>query len=325
MHIKKKLNLNKLKLSLPEILKSEAVFFDIETTGLSNKTSDMIIAGLAFNENSSFVIEQYFSDITCSKNPYSEKQLILFISKIFNVKKYIITFNGNSFDIPFYLNKCVQHGVANNLNGKILLDLYINFKILDIENKFENLKQKSLENYYNIKRTDTLSGKDISKLYESYKINPKSEYKDLLLNHNYEDVVNLIHLFTHFNQIHSNKIFKSKFSNTYNLFHLKNSQIKLNKTLLKFKIKSLPEYGNDIIINSFLYKIYWNKKSGEIHSEFIVQENNNYESEKIIFIDLKKYGISQTSNNLLLSKNNIFNHKNLIELVNLLISKNLNL
>ena len=78
-------------------IRENAIFFDIETTGLSRVHSSIFLCGVIYYENQNYVIEQFFDDTS-----ESEKKLVEFISNHFKRKKYIITYNGNAFDIPFY-------------------------------------------------------------------------------------------------------------------------------------------------------------------------------------------------------------------------------
>ena len=123
-----KLNLEKYNDFIPKQIQFASVFFDIETTGLSKNTSEIFIAGLLYFKDGLYHLNQLFSP-----SSINERNLIQEISNVFSTKEYIITYNGNNFDIPFYLNKCSKYGIYPNLKGKILIDLYIYIKKMKLE------------------------------------------------------------------------------------------------------------------------------------------------------------------------------------------------
>lgn len=98
----------------------------------------------------------------------------------------IVTFNGDSFDLPF---------IKKNLH----LDLKATHHSLDLFKEKKRLGirggLKELEKRFGIARkTEGINGYHAIKLWESYTIHGSSEALDLLLEYNGEDVVNLISL-----------------------------------------------------------------------------------------------------------------------------------
>nr|WP_312578726.1 ribonuclease H-like domain-containing protein [Sedimentibacter sp.] len=168
----------------------ESFFFDIETTGLSRLYSDIISITVLFMENNTYKIYQLYCEYKID-----EKEVIKLLEELIKSKKYIITYNGNSFDIPFIMNKCRKYELSFDLDSFIKIDLYRDIK--NIHNKIDtdNLKLKTVEEFFKIKRNDTITGQDVLILYEAYCIEPRKEFSEIILQHNYEDVYNLPILF----------------------------------------------------------------------------------------------------------------------------------
>lgn len=175
----------------------EILFFDIETTGFSPKTSALYLIGVLFFTEGHWKCVQWFAD------DYSSEASILsaFFSFLQHFK-YLIHFNGSTFDLPFVQKKCAQHGLSGELYT------FSNIKSLDLYKEIfphrkrihiSNLKQKSLEEFLHIKREDTYSGKELIKFYQNYlkasKHHEKEQAQELeyfLLLHNRDDLVGML-------------------------------------------------------------------------------------------------------------------------------------
>ncbi|HTP10535.1 MAG TPA: ribonuclease H-like domain-containing protein, partial [Anaerolineae bacterium] len=78
-----------------EIDLSKAVFIDTETTGLAGGTGTLpfLIGAGAFEEDGSFVVQQYFM-----RSPAEEPALLLHLSEWLDQFEAIVSFNGRGFD-----------------------------------------------------------------------------------------------------------------------------------------------------------------------------------------------------------------------------------
>ena len=87
--------------------KEEVLFLDIETTGLSPKSSNLYLIGCVYYENDMWHSIQWFAE-------KYEEELQVLTSFFTFLKKYrfLIHYNGNQFDITYLLNKSDS---ANNL------------------------------------------------------------------------------------------------------------------------------------------------------------------------------------------------------------------
>lgn len=191
----------------------DIIFFDIETTGFSPKTSYVYLIGGIYYKEGSWHLIQWLNE-----EPNKESQLISEFEAFIKSFKRIIHYNGSGFDIPFLQKKAELYGLADPFSHLESVDLY---KLIQPLKKFlslESLKLKSIEEYLKLKRKDTYSGEELIPIYSSYvgrliyenmKIKsgqlsasansvsnqdtPDSQsLRDILLLHNGEDVINLL-------------------------------------------------------------------------------------------------------------------------------------
>jgi hypothetical protein len=299
---------------IPKSIEDQCIFFDIETTGLSKVTSEIFIAGFLYKSGQEYILKQMFSTST-----KSEEKLVNEMSNIIKNRKYIITYNGNSFDIPFYIYRCKLHATDTGLQGKTMLDLYQIISRYKSCLNYVNYKLKTIEKNLGISREDELSGKDIIKLNTSYRMNPKDEYLDIMLLHNYEDLYNLPFIMEHLNNIKGNNCLEIEKPEFNCLFFDKDIE---KKNLLKIKVKTLPCNDVDINVNSFHYKYYWNRKKGLLEVEILtlkgIMDNKN-----IKYVNLKDLGFVKTDKYMVLSSKDGAIVDNILLLIKIILERNL--
>lgn len=142
-------------------------FLDIETTGLSVYDNDISLIGLH-----SLIDTNIYVD----KNNHNKA--------LQNIKNYnyIITFNGNRFDIPF-INAC--YGLNCDF---ISLDIMYPLRELGYTGGLKNI-----ENVLGLSRNEAVlgvNGSEAVKLWRNYKKGNK-ESLNKLVKYNFEDIVNL--------------------------------------------------------------------------------------------------------------------------------------
>lgn len=141
----------------------DILFFDIETTGLSAKTSFLYLIGCVYFENDAWQMTQWFAD------EINHEAAILqeFFQKIKHYKR-LVHYNGSGFDIPFIQNKCKQHNMDTPFDLIDSFDIYK--KLLPYKNLLpvHNLKLKTVESFLGITREDTYSGADLIQVYANY-------------------------------------------------------------------------------------------------------------------------------------------------------------
>ncbi|MBR1741468.1 MAG: ribonuclease H-like domain-containing protein, partial [Lachnospiraceae bacterium] len=197
--IKAKIDHPKFTYDFPQ-KKEEILFFDIETTGLSPKTSSIYLIGVLFYEKSTedFIQVQWFAE----KNK-DEKMVLSSFLELLNHYKYLYHFNGRTFDIPYILEKCKRHAlllnehadkILNDTTGVFSIDILKRVRKLKRFLSLEKCSQKALERFLGIYREDKFSGGDLITVYSEYTqmrlFEPeKAEaLEKVLLLHNFEDV-----------------------------------------------------------------------------------------------------------------------------------------
>lgn len=169
----------------------DALLYDIETTGLNPKASQLYLLGvlLFHKENSEFI--QYFAE-----SVLDEEEILEQFFQLCKTKRVLISFNGEGFDNRFIETMAKSY-------GKHPLHLYLKqldlFKLIRKRKKFYGLEScslKSCERFLGIYREDRYSGGELISVYREYLQNKDSEKKNLLLLHNREDIQNLPALFS---------------------------------------------------------------------------------------------------------------------------------
>ena len=169
----------------------DALLYDIETTGLNPKASQLYLLGiLLFHKENSELI-QYFAE-----SVRDEEEILEQFFQLCQTKKVLISFNGEGFDNRFIEAMAKSYGkLPLHLNLK-QLDL---FKLIRKRKKFYGLEScslKSCERFLGIYREDRCSGGELISVYREYLQNKDCEKKNMLLLHNREDIQNLPALFS---------------------------------------------------------------------------------------------------------------------------------
>ncbi|CAH2212429.1 ribonuclease H-like domain-containing protein [Tepidibacter aestuarii] len=249
--------------------------FDIETTGLSPKYNKVILIGILYIKDNQTIIKQFFAH-----NTDDEKELLFYFKEVFKTFDKHITFNGHRFDIPF-LNKRFE---KNDLN--FFIDKTNDMDILKIVKPYqkklnlENCKLKTVESLLDIKREDTISGKESVDMYKEFESTKNESLKKKILLHNYEDIYYLAKLFKVQDIIDS--------SETYlNIDYLDtNLKLKLSKYKFKGNFIYIEYMSKDIIpINIQIYEDEYSilgsnqKITVELNVSYATTSNNN----KVVF------------------------------------------
>jgi hypothetical protein len=106
----------------------------------------------------------------------------------------LLSFNGISFDAPFLSARYAHYGMETALPHLGHYDIYKSIAPYKKILKLDNLKQKTLEKYLGIDRTDQYNGGELIGVYHSYVKHPDEETRSLLLQHNHDDVQGMIRL-----------------------------------------------------------------------------------------------------------------------------------
>ncbi|MBP3620620.1 MAG: ribonuclease H-like domain-containing protein [Lachnospiraceae bacterium] len=166
----------------------DIVAFDIETTGFAAETTELYLIGCAFYQDGKWMITQWFND-----DGNSEREILMDFFSFIKGYKYIFNYNGDGFDIPYLEKKLSIRMLDLSFNKLESIDLYKQIRGFKDLLHLDNLKQKSIEKFLDINRLDKYSGGDLIKVYKDYLKSPSDMGKQLLLQHNYEDLEGLLY------------------------------------------------------------------------------------------------------------------------------------
>ena len=169
----------------------DTLLYDIETTGLNPKSSQLYLLGILLFHKEKIELIQYFAE-----SVLDEEEILEQFFQLCKAKKVLISFNGEGFDNRFVESMAKSYGkLPLHLNLK-QLDL---FKLIHKRKKFYGLEScslKSCERFLGIHREDRCSGGELISVYQEYLQDKGSEKKNMLLLHNREDIQNLPALFS---------------------------------------------------------------------------------------------------------------------------------
>lgn len=183
----------KIEMPMHENLRHlSSVFLDIETDGLGHRNKIVIMGLIFYPPNSPYgEVYQLFND-----DGQSEKDILIKTKALFEYynTQFIITFNGNAFDLPF-INARYKHFNLNYvLSKKLHLDIYRLAQQHKAQLNLEKYTLKHVEAFLGIHRDDTISGKESIILYETYLENKSTKLKAVILLHNLDDILNMVPL-----------------------------------------------------------------------------------------------------------------------------------
>lgn len=165
----------------------DILVFDIETTGFTAETTTLYMIGCAYFKEDTWFIRQWFNH-----DGNSEEELVRDFIAFSKNYKYIVSYNGDGFDIPYMKKKIANYSIEETDFCLESIDIYKQIRFLKDLLHLENMKQKSVERFLGINRLDKYTGGDLIKVYQEYVALPVRKNKQLLLQHNYEDLEGLL-------------------------------------------------------------------------------------------------------------------------------------
>lgn len=243
--------------------KNNYLIFDIETTGLSHKYSHVILIGTMYEKNSKTYITQFFCE-----HPSEEIVLLKEFMKFSESFSHFISFNGDSFDIPFLNSRLKCNKFAKIFDKSMNIDLIKSAKNLAKLSLVENYKLKTIEKYLGINRDDLISGKESIDLYFEFVKNKSESIMNKILLHNFDDIKNLSDLIVLTQDQYSKK--GEFYPPTYFIKNKKRFYFSTDNCKLKNDFISIKIFSRDHIDNLEFY-----------------YENGGFFKQSDSFIDLK--------------------------------------
>ena len=162
----------------------EAVFLDIETTGLSPMRSFIYLIGLVFID-----LKEMTMHITqiIAEDRDEEEEILKLMKERLKGYKTVVTYNGNSFDLPFIAKRSERYGIEPI--GMDSFDMYEKLRLHKDTLKLDGLKQKNIEKKLGITREDRYNGGECISFYKDYVKNKNQESFDRFVLHNYDDLL----------------------------------------------------------------------------------------------------------------------------------------
>ena len=167
----------------------KVLFFDIETTGFTARTSDLYLIGCAFYSEDSWRIIQWFAE-----SPADQAQILTEFFEFSKNYETLLHFNGNNFDLPYVNQKCEMLSLPFQFDHLSGIDLFRRVNPYKFLLKLPNCKQKSIEKFLGIEREDIYSGGDLIALYKEYVEDPDEDKLHTLLLHNSDDVKGMLEI-----------------------------------------------------------------------------------------------------------------------------------
>lgn len=193
-----------------------ALFFDIETTGLSASTAIIFLIGAVKKCGDGWRLTQWLA-----QRPEDEPELLRAFFDTAAGCDTLIHFNGTTFDLPFLRERAKR--VCNmlpesssaestggseitasdssaalpcrcNLDNRASIDLYQKFRPLKSVLGLPRMNQTTLEAFLGWPREDRLSGKQMVSLFQKYAASQEPKLRDLLLLHNHDDLLGMTDL-----------------------------------------------------------------------------------------------------------------------------------
>lgn len=168
---------------------SGLLFFDIETTGFTARSSYLYLIGAVSWQNHSWVATQWFAE-----SPEEEKDVLEAFLEYAKSFSQLIHFNGQRFDLPYLEGKCEIHRIPFTLSALISRDLYRMLRPLRDLLNLSSMSQKSLEEFLGLFRRDPYNGGELISVYQQYTKRPSDDVLNMLLLHNYEDLLGMLTL-----------------------------------------------------------------------------------------------------------------------------------
>ncbi|MEI6513142.1 MAG: ribonuclease H-like domain-containing protein [bacterium] len=175
---------------VPHATAERTLFLDIETTGLSPSRPLFLIGTMCY-ENGELIARQYFA------RTYAEEVGVLAaISDQMKDVHLLVTFNGNSFDVPYMQTRANGNGIVwNEPHGH--LDL-LPFARQAYRWRLPNCQLQTLESHIcNRHREDDIPGRQIPAAYRDFLLTGNAGMIGKIMEHNWQDTLTMVSLISH--------------------------------------------------------------------------------------------------------------------------------
>ncbi len=165
----------------------DALFLDIETTGLSPRNAFIYMMGMVYFDEGTPCFESITAECAAQ-----EEELLIRFTEILKRSGFLIHYNGDKFDLPFIGSRARAYGMDVELSGYPGIDLYKQVKPLKSILGLPGCKQKDIERFLGVDREDKYSGKELINVYKQYSETRDEALYSLLYQHNHDDVTGML-------------------------------------------------------------------------------------------------------------------------------------
>lgn len=293
----------KEKISYPKVTPDKSInhnicFLDIETTGLNSKYAYVYLIGILnydYKANS-YKLIQYFAE---DKN--EEIQILNAFVNDFDPDSLIITYNGDTFDIPFLKTRLQKYNIT--FEFKVTKDIYKDILKNKIYLNLDNYKLKTIETFLGINRSDTYTGLECIEFYKEYLITKSDDLLGKILKHNYEDIYYLPQI------LHMYDVLEDR----------KRIDIDYDEIAYKFVMENIDNYENKIVVKGNYYpdlqmeiSLYLPSctillnKTGKFEVDFYINNALDSNDQIVAFLDFKDVFLKEEDiKNLMFTDNKI--------------------
>lgn len=243
---------------------NDIAYFDIETTGFDRCNDNIILISFGnFINHEEFSITQYFAEDLEDEG----EVLYSFGHDILNYNNWC-SYNGIAFDEPFICERMLKSNI-NFEPPKYHIDLYRRVRPYYRQLGMERCNLKTVEKYIGVNRRDQIDGGVSVDLYNEFLSTGDKKLEEVIMLHNYEDVLNLpkIHEFVY--TIENNNSIVRNDSITQKQLKFLTSLLKKNHIEISFNINKMSKRSASRAIDYIL-------KGGKDSEEIESISNNSY-------------------------------------------------
>ncbi len=258
----------------------EICFLDIETLGLRRDHDPIYLIGFLYKNENKWILEQVWIS-SLDKEP----ELIEYSLKLINNFKYIVNYNGSSFDLPYINHRAKLYNLKPKINMIKSFDIYSLLRSNKDVLRLNNLRLETVEEYLGIYRDDIYSGLECIYMYKDFIKTDDNSLKTKILQHNYDDLIYLAQILSIVDKIFDKKALIFRYKDNDNIFLVENIQTKKNNLIIKGSIpnnniKKTIFFMSDyrIIIDDYnkftiSIEIYDAKLGKDLKAKFTYKEN----------------------------------------------------
>lgn len=159
------------------------VYLDIETTGLSPDSAQITLIGLVFADGPVRVLEQYFVD-----DPEDEADVLRDVARRLRAFGATVTYNGATFDLPFMRRRAEAFEVPwPRVKTYDLLTVARAWK--QEYGQLRDCRLQTVMAHFQVGRQDETSGREMVEAYYQWLRKGIGSYRDLILEHNADDLL----------------------------------------------------------------------------------------------------------------------------------------